>query len=229
MQFTRKPRPRRPLLLLAIAGALLGALVLAPTAGAAVIKQASFPPGDQAGTARWARPAVYVVGTYYSGNSFWAQGPSENGWRWGYLGGNVHQCVWVWDANFPAGGTPADPRCGAPRRESTNNDPAACWGVSFCPNTVWTDDTGADGLPAVVDPSRCGGSVPRYHNAAVWAATTTPFDPRGPNITSNMGVRKRYLTRDRSTILVHDHLSGSTTGDLPSPWFFVPANCVRAP
>jgi hypothetical protein len=228
MESNRKRRQRRRLVLLAVAGAFLCALVMAPSAGAALVKQASFPPGDQVGTARWARPAVYVVGHYYTGNSFWAQGPPENGWRWGYLGGNVHMCVWVWDANFPAGGTAADARCGAPRRESTNNDPANCWGVTFCPATVWTDETGADGLPAVVDPSRCGGSVPHYHNAAVWSGTTTPFDPRGPNITSNEGVRKRYLTRDRSTILVHDSDLG-TTGDLPSPWFFVPAACVRAP
>jgi hypothetical protein len=213
-----RPRSRRSRVALLCILGCLGAMLIAPSADAALIKQAAFPNGEQTGTARWSRPAgLYVVGTYFPGNSFWAQGPAENGWRWGYLGGDVHFCVWVFDANFPAGGTAADNRCPAPRKETGP--------YSFNPAQIWDNPAGNDGQDATLDPGACGGSTRRYANASPWT-TTSLVHPMGDVLHAARPVKKRYLTGDRRVILVRDPALGNT-GNYPSPWFFVPAACVR--
>lgn len=197
-------------------------LVLTGTASAALEKRVAPGGGAQTATVRWSVPwGPYVVGTAFPGNTFWAQGPPVRGWRWGYLGGDVHYCVWIREGNLPKGGTPAASRCGSPRSDPQGTPPAGA-------AEVWTNARGNNGVPATVDPSlqACGGITYRYANASPWLPLSNPTHPMGPPLRQPHAVLKRYLTADRRVILVNEPALGHT-GGYPSSWYFVPAACVR--
>jgi hypothetical protein len=203
---------------------LVTALYLAGagTALAALVKHIKLGGGAKTATARWSVPrGQYVVGTAFPGNTFWAQGPSVRGWRWGYLGGDVHYCVWIRSGNVPKGGSPAQDRCGSPRSDPAGTPPA---GAAH----VWKNAQGNNGLPATLDPGlrACGGITYRYANASPWLPLTSLTHPMGPALRHPHAVLKRYLTADRRVILVHEPALGHT-GGFPSSWYFVPAACIR--
>ena len=201
---------------------IVASLVFTGGASAALLKRVALPGGAKTATVRWSVPrGQYVVGTAFPGNAFWAQGPPVRGWRWGYLGGDVHYCVWIRTGNLRKGGTSAANRCGAPRSEPSGTPPASA-------AVVWTNASGKNGLPATVDPGlrACGGITHRYANASPWLPLTNLTHPMGPPLRHPHAVLKRYLTADRRAILVHDPALGHT-GGYPSSWYFVPAACVR--
>jgi hypothetical protein len=205
--------------------ALVALVLLAPaTSQAALQKTIHFPRGVQTATVRWSHPfGLYVVGTAFEGNTFWAQGDPVKGWRWGYLGGEVHFCVWIRNGYLGAGGPHADNKCGAPRSDPPNTPPAGA-------SKVWTSPSGADGIDTTLNPAKaaCGGQTRRFANAQPWAPPVQLVHPMGPPLTAVHRVRVRYLTGDGSVVLVHEGRLGST-GGYPSNWYFVPAACVNLP
>jgi hypothetical protein len=66
-----------------IAPAAVALALLLPASGhAALQKTIHFPRGIQTATVRWSHPfGLYVVGTAFEGNTFWAQGNPVKGWR----------------------------------------------------------------------------------------------------------------------------------------------------
>lgn len=195
--------------------------LLAPSAASAgLIKKVEFPSGVESGTARWSYPhGLYVVGNYFEDWTFIAYGPAYRSWRWGWLGGDIRGCVWVYSGNLPAGGTPTSTdRCGPPRQEVGT--------YSFAPRTIWDSANGTDGVNATLDPRACGGSTRRYANALPWLASTQLIRPMGDVLRKPRPVKKRYLARTgNDAIMVRDPELGKT-GNYPSNWFFVPAACV---
>jgi hypothetical protein len=206
------------------------ALLAPATAEAGLIKQVTFPSGIQSGTARWSwQNSGFVVGNYFSGWTFIAYGNPKAGFRWGWLGGDIRGCVWVYEGNLPAGGTSTtENRCPTPRDEPYNSSIPG-YGLSFAPRIVWSNappGPGTDGVQATLDPRRCGGSTRRYANALPWLASTQFIRPMGEVLTAPRTVYKRYLSRaGNDAVLVRDPELGST-GNYPSPWFFVPSACV---
>ncbi len=217
---TKKRMGTGMLSLLAVVSAV--ALGAPATAGAGLIKKVQLPAGKQSGTARWSYPSgFYVVGNYFNGWTFIAYGPAQGSFRWGWLGGDVQGCVWVYSGNLPAGGTQtSENRCGPPRKEP--GPP-----FSFAPRQVWDNKDGDDGIDATLDPKKCGGKTYRYANARPWLAATRLIRPMGNTpLTKARRVKKRYLAQaGNDTILVRDPELGRT-GGYPSNWFFVPAACV---
>ena len=203
--------------------ALLALLLRPDGARAALVKHVTFKNGVQTTTVRWSHPlGLYVVGTAFEGNTFWAQGAPVSGWRWGYLGGDVHYCVWIRESWLPEGGSSSPDRCGAPRSDPQGTPPAGA-------ARVWTSPSGKDGKSAVIDPSKraCGGQTRRYANASPWNTTSQVVHPMGRIIRHRHKVRARYLTADRRSVMVRDpalHIGG-----YPSNWYFVPAACMRLP
>jgi hypothetical protein len=215
----------------ALVAAVAGVALAAPAgAQAGLIKKVTFPPGIESGTARWSwQNSGFVVGNYFSGWTFYAYGSPYRGFRWGWLGGDIRSCVWVYEGNLPAGGTSTtEMRCGPPRDEPFQASLPG-YGLSFAPRIVWSNEPtlpGTDGAPATLDPRRCGGSTRRYANALPWLASTQFIRPMGDFLTAPRPVYKRYLSRaGNDAVLVHDPELGST-GNYPSPWFFVPSACV---
>lgn len=212
--------------------AVASVVLLAPATAQAdgLVKQVTFPSGVESGTARWSwKNSAFVVGNYFNGWTFIAYGAPKDGFRWGWLGGDIRGCVWVYEGNLPAGGTPtAEDRCGPPREEVFNAS-APNFGLSFAPRIVWSNNppgAGNDGVSATLDPRRCGGSTRRYANALPWLASTQFIRPMGDVLTAPRTVHKRYLSRaGNDAVLVRDPELGST-GNYPSPWFFVPSACV---
>jgi hypothetical protein len=198
---------------------------LVPAASQASLrKQVTLPKGVKTATVRWSYPAgYYVVGTAFEGNTFWAQGPAIKGWRWGYMGGHVHQCVWMRDSNLPNGGAADTNRCGAARSDPQGTPPAGA-------SKVWTSPSGADGKLALIHPSKraCGGQTRRFANADPWNTPVQLQDPMGPVIRHIHPVRARYMTADGAAVLVHDPSLGHT-GGYPSNWYFVPTACMDLP
>lgn len=192
-----------------------------PEPDSALRKVLDFPPGTSTATVRWSHPyGLYVVGTAFEGNTFWAQGPAQDGWRWGYLGGDVHYCVWIREENLPPGGVAETDKCGPPRSDPPGTPPA---GAAI----VWSNASGNDGVKATLNPSLCGGSTRRFANASPWKSSTELTNPMGDYITQpNPDVFKRYMTGDGRAIMIHDGTLGST-GGYPSNWYFVPASCIQ--
>jgi hypothetical protein len=221
---SRKLGKPRTGLAAALALCVLAAPLLLPASSrASLIKHVTFPKGVQTTTVRWSHPnGLFVVGLAFEGNTFWAQGSPVNGWRWGYLGGEVHYCVWIRESFLPSGGSSSDDRCGAARSDPPGTPPA---GAAH----VWTSPSGKDGVAATIDPGRraCGGQTRRYANASPWSNPSQVTHPMGPIIRHRHKVRARYLTGDGRTVMVHDpalHIGG-----YPPDWYFVPASCMRLP
>jgi hypothetical protein len=219
----RRARKRSLRLGAALLAGGLASLLLASSSGASLVKHVTFSGGVQSTTVRWSHPfGLYVVGTAFAGNTFWAQGSPVNGWRWGYLGGDVHYCVWIRESWLPSGGASSSDRCGSPRSDPQGTAPAGA-------ARVWTSPSGKDGKAAVIDPSKraCGGQTRRYANAAPWNNPSQVTHPMGRIIRHRHKVRARYLTADGRSVMVRDpalHIGG-----YPSNWYFVPAACIRVP
>jgi hypothetical protein len=170
-----------------------------------------------------------VVGNYFDGWTFIAYGSPSAGFRWGWLGGDIRACVWVYEGNLPDGGTStSEDRCGPPRDEVYDPNVTG-HGLSFAPRTVWSNSSpgpGSDVVRATLDPARCGGSTRRYANALPWLGSTQFIRPMGGVLTAARPVYKRYLARaGNDAVVVRDPELGST-GNYPSNWFFVPVACM---
>lgn len=196
-----------------------GALGLtASIADAALVKKVT----SRTATPRWSAPYnLYVVGTAYRGNTFWAQGPAVKGWRWGYLGGDVNYCVWVWGGSVSKGGTSTANRCGTPRDEPPGSV------LGFSNGQIGRNSKNNDGKKTHLTPRArgCGSSIQAWGNVKPWQDLTSP---RKVVLRTSRArtVMWRYVTRDGRYVLVRDPKLG-TTGGYPPNWYFVERQCVK--
>ena len=196
-----------------------GALVLSTRAAdAALVKKIT----SRTATPRWSAPYnLYVVGTAYRGNTFWAQGPAVKGWRWGYLGGHVNYCVWIWGRSVSKGGTSTANRCGAPRDEPPGSV------LGFSNGQIGSNRNNNDGKKTRLTPRApgCGGSIQAWGNVKPWQDVASP---RKVVLRTSRArtVMWRYVTRDGQYVLVRDPELG-TTGGYPPNWYFVKRQCVK--
>ena len=224
------------------ATALLLALFPA-TSGAALQKKISVK--QAAGTELRNSPGDWVIGTANNNAAVWAQGPTVEGYRWAFVGGDYDGCAWISNAAVTKGGTKTADRCPPPERPAMSRfigGNGTWWGKGGNQKLPH----GSDGRFALVRASRpgCNGRLDAWANIhpidGPGAVTGRLGDVKN-NTRGGNGLRWRWISRDAQWVAVRDnaieksrnraarHYDANLTNRTarsPDNWYFVRRDCM---